>query len=86
MGRIDWIPIAELPEAFKDGRELLFWYPAGRTVETGNDWIERGESVVKRFETRPGNGDEPRWYGYYEVDLLDGEPTHFAELHSPIEP
>jgi hypothetical protein len=25
MGDIDWLPISELPEAFKDGRQLLLW-------------------------------------------------------------
>lgn len=25
MGNIDWIPIADLPDALKDGREVLLW-------------------------------------------------------------
>lgn len=29
MGNIDWLPIAELPEAFKDGRFVLIWIQHG---------------------------------------------------------
>lgn len=25
VGRIEWVPIAEMPEALKDGRPLLLW-------------------------------------------------------------
>lgn len=46
MGRIEWIPIAELPEAFKDGREVLFSSPASLTSVGWYDdeigWLYQG--------------------------------------------
>jgi hypothetical protein len=29
MGNIDWIPIADMPDALKDGREVLLWVSHG---------------------------------------------------------
>lgn len=30
MGNIDWLPISELPEEFKDGRDVLLWRGAAK--------------------------------------------------------
>lgn len=73
MGRIEWIPIAELPEAFKDGREVLFYYPDAFAYDPDSPVPTM---AVKRCDSR-GN-----WSGYYPVEFL-GEPTHFAELNPP---
>ncbi len=54
MGNIDWIPIADMPDALKDGREVLFscddghgnWRTIGKWdaefgwVDDGGAWIE----------------------------------------------
>lgn len=38
MGNIDWLPIAELPEAFKDGRDLLVWEREPVILQWHNGW------------------------------------------------
>lgn len=40
MGNIDWIPIAELPDALKDGREVLLHWPGSAAVSVwkNGDW------------------------------------------------
>lgn len=72
MGRIDWLPIAELPEAFKDGRRVLLCRddepPPNCGVVgwwAGGAWRDYGDIGCN---------------GEYEY-----EPTHFAELNPPAE-
>lgn len=46
MGNIDWIPISDLSDALKDGREVLFWdvwgVPERKSARvatfSGTDW------------------------------------------------
>lgn len=73
MGRIDWLPLSDMPDALKDGREVLLWLEEGRAVVADFDmdswWIkeDRGPYQAGVTELRPG------------------EATHFAELHGPGE-
>lgn len=69
MGRIDWIPIAELPEAFKDGREVLIYDSAGAVVVTYD----------------PRTMPEYCWRGTYGDGDASFTPTHFAEINPPSE-
>lgn len=39
MGSIDWIPIADLPEYLKDGRDVLLWSSGSADVAI---WWESG--------------------------------------------
>jgi hypothetical protein len=47
MGVIEWIPISELPEAFKDGRDVLVWEDRAMVCHyhAGRWWLE-GEVTV----------------------------------------
>jgi hypothetical protein len=67
MGRIDWMLIAELPEALKDGREVLLWEPE----EDG-----AGSAVVGKF------ADEHWFCACYDYQQV-WSPTHFAEINPP---
>lgn len=69
MGNIDWIKISELPEAFKDGRELLLY---GR--------CERDGAFYGR-DVNVGWWDRDHW----RARDLPIEPTHFAEINLPGE-
>lgn len=67
MGRIDWIPIEEIPEVLKDGRDVLLWEA---------DEGETGRAAVGKF-----TGDS--WYcACYDFQSI-WKPTHFAEINAP---
>lgn len=76
-----WVPIAEMPEAWKDGREVLFWYPKGITVQPSeaNDW------EYSWLPTAVGMRCDQRgfWTGYYDGIGPCGEPTHAAAINPP---
>lgn len=66
---IQWHPISELPDALKDGRQLLLW---------------SGEADVGRWSASGayfGTGT-PGWSDVIEGGELSGI-THFAEINSP---
>lgn len=67
---IPWHPISQLPDALKDGRELLLWDGAA-VVDT---WSARGAHF--------GMG-EPGWSECHEGSALDGV-THYAEITAPL--
>jgi hypothetical protein len=69
MGRIDWIPVEDMPDRLKDGRDLLFWT---------NDEIEI--AIWDRFIT----GEDEYHYGWAtrEGNHFVGA-THFAEINAP---
>lgn len=66
---IDWRPIAELPEALKDGREVLVWGDESADVAT---WQQRAHF---------GQGD-PGWQDTGVGGELT-DITHFAEISPP---
>lgn len=82
MGNIDWIAIADLPAALKDGREVLLaeFHAAG----TANPGPGRWSICVAQWETffDPrgywADGEEDR---HFEAFAL--KPTYFAELNPP---
>lgn len=76
MGHIDWIPIAEMPNALRDGRQVLLWQHdviAGAEVGT---WL-KGD--IWNDEDRMAGG---RWEALYDSGRIDGV-THFAEINPP---
>jgi hypothetical protein len=79
MGHIDWIPIADLPEALKDGRRVLVWTDT-RIDRDDLDYVEAacgGEHVIgPQFGRLDANG------GDWTLELI-GKPTHFAEINAP---
>lgn len=71
MGRIDWIPLDDLPERLRDGRDLLFW---------SND-----EAVIAFWDTFLDEQDEEyQDWATQEGGHLVGA-THFAEINPPGE-
>lgn len=50
MGNIDWLPIAELPEALKDGRDVLL-HEFGRSYLAWHNeilgWVTMGEYQIE---------------------------------------
>ena len=71
MGRIDWLPIAELPEAFKDGRWLLVWRD-GRPYVTG--WTPEYGSPTHFAEINPPDASEMDEYYWLYARLWDKLP------------
>lgn len=69
MGSIDWIPIADLPDYLKDGREVLLWDGDSADVGTWSNTADFGHG-------------EPGWSETTEGGRLLGI-THFAELNVP---
>ena len=52
MGNIDWLPIAEIPDLLKDGREVLAWdseFPEPHIVRwnlaAGVFWNDEGVTI-----------------------------------------
>lgn len=72
---IDWKPLAEIPDALKDGRQVLLWEPKyGADVgtwQTGNHWSQQED-------------DAGYWEALYECALIEGK-THYAEITPPGE-
>jgi hypothetical protein len=77
MGHIDWILIADMPDALKDGREVLFAFQyANGTVNPGPP--HRLYSTGRFYDGRlfmDGDG--------HANAITPGEPTHFAEITQP---
>jgi hypothetical protein len=50
MGNIDWVDIAELPEAFKDGRNVLLWtgFPVV-DIWLNDGWADSGNRTATHF-------------------------------------
>lgn len=69
MGAIEWLPIADLPDALKDGREVLLW--DGSNADVGI-W-----SIQRWWDDGPGWNETTEGGPLYHV-------THFAEINPPI--
>jgi len=69
MGHIDWIPIAEMPDALKDGREVLLWGDTGANVAS---WRYGGwdNGFASEIDGSP-----------FMVESV----IHFAEINPPAE-
>lgn len=92
MGHIDWVPIGDLLEHLKDGRELLLAVPDTLGTADGGDG-------VKLNPEHPYMLYVGRWHDGYEcwvttesedgdnvyLNDLSSEPSHFAELNYPGE-
>lgn len=87
MGNIDWIPIADLPDALKDGRDVLLCRKNTLGTYYGGD----GE---KLNPDRPFLYDLACWEnGQWRTETDDGcggsemmradDPDYFAELNPP---
>lgn len=72
MGRIDWIPIADMPERFKDGRDLLFWADDEVVIAVWDRFLDGEDEYHEDWATREG------------AHLVGA--THFAEINAPDYP
>jgi hypothetical protein len=68
---IDWKPIAEMPEALKDGRQVLVW-------QDGSPIIETGAHICLWFNGWVSN---EAYYG--EQQIMPDNVTHYAEINAP---
>lgn len=66
--RIEWQPIAELPEELRDGREVLLWVGFGADVGV---WLQQ------RLGSGAGWAEDD--FDKYPIDGV----THFAEITPP---
>lgn len=69
MGRIDWIPLDDLPERLRDGRDLLFWSNDEVVVAFWDTFLDEQDEEYLDWATREGGH-------------LVGA-THFAEINPP---
>lgn len=80
VGVIEWLPIAMLPEAFKDGRWIML---SGGKADWEDDVSYDPPSAVTSF----WGGDLNGWIvafaeaGFVAAGYAD--PTHFAEINGP---
>ena len=70
MGRIEWLPIDEMPDEIKFGQEVLLW------IE-GTDKAD--PFAITAFWDVGGHG----WTDNGRGDLFHINPTHWAELNPP---
>lgn len=70
MGRIDWIPIADMAKRYQDGRDLLFWANDQVVIAFWDTWLDEADDEYKDWATREGGH-------------LVGA-THFAEINGPF--
>jgi hypothetical protein len=70
MADINWRPIDEMPDALKDGREVLLWAEAATCANF----------VTYAFEEV--DGSKGNWHDD-RGSLGHLEPTHFAEIGEP---
>lgn len=73
MGNIGWTPIAEIPAALKDGRELLLWDDKRRVADCHFGFYAGGMYA--------GGKGHDYWLMRGSSQKL--EPTHFAEINPP---
>lgn len=69
MGRIDWIPLDDLPERLRDGRDLLFWSNDEVVIAFWDTFLDEQDEEYQDWATREGGH-------------LVGA-THFAEINPP---
>lgn len=90
---IDWRPIEAIPDALKDGRELLLGQWDHNVGGTANPQPDRWSSVVAIWSTwHDMSGKQVvggKWQlaetgSYAEDGDLFGDPTHYAEINPPI--
>lgn len=77
MGNIDWIPIAEIPDELKDGREVLVWETVVRIGVEVVTWDPAGPSwhpAHRRLEE--GVWCDRSGFTIHGI-------THFAEFNAP---
>ncbi|WP_017182299.1 hypothetical protein [Sphingobium xenophagum] len=70
MGRIDWIPIADMAERYQDGRELLFWANDEVVIAQWDRFLDGDDEWYSDWATREG------------MNLVGA--THFAEINGPF--
>lgn len=69
MGHIDWVPIDDMHDRFKDGRDMLFWSNDEIVVAFWDRFVDGDDDYYEDWATREGNH-------------LAGA-THFAEINAP---
>ncbi|WP_343546767.1 hypothetical protein [Sphingobium yanoikuyae] len=69
MGRIDWIPMADMPERLKDGHDVLFWSDDESVIALWDRFIDGEDDIYEDWATRKGG------------HLIGA--THFAEVNAP---
>lgn len=74
MGIIEWLPIADLPDEFKDGRQVLLW--CGESGADVGTWSS--DSHWSDEDIQAGG----YWEALYECAKITGV-THFAEITPP---
>jgi len=83
---IPWRPIAEMPEALKDGREVLLgWWERNRGG-TANPQPDKWVAAVaewSRYANLPNDWQLSMTGSYAEDGDLYADPTHFAEIDAP---
>lgn len=77
MGNIDWLPIAEIPDDWKDGRPVLVWEQSHPYMPTHVPARVAGFSADTMYAGEPYG-----WHDYYEFGVRL-TPTYCAELTSP---
>lgn len=70
---IEWLPISDLPDAFKDGRQVLIWDDGSAVVCF---WRHGGSPSVTGWDT----GYASEMYG---DPIMAESVTHFAEITPP---
>lgn len=67
MGRIEWLPIEDLPEEMKDGRDVLAWGRDGAVVVY---WVESsGLGAVSHWVSESGFIERPTHFA--EINAPD---------------
>lgn len=83
MGTIDWIPIADLPDALKDGRDVLLFWPDYRY----GDYREIGSQVIAVGRWKLNHRIGVSYFADTDESDDDGlakyGPSHFAEIDAP---
>ncbi|AYO76419.1 hypothetical protein [Sphingobium yanoikuyae] len=69
MGRIDWIPIEDIPDRLKDGRDVLFWSNDEAVIAIWDRFLDGEDDYYEDWATREGG------------NLIGA--THFAEINVP---
>lgn len=73
MGSIDWIPIADMPDTLKDGREVLLW-----------ETVSRGGSEVATWDPADRWAGPKRGVWCSTDGATIHGITHFAEITPPV--
>lgn len=80
---IDWRPMAEMTDALRDGRDVLFAVPNRLGGAQGSDGAAPHPERLYLFSIAQWSMDAACWIGQDETEWLAEELSHFAELAGP---